>query len=159
MISELEILKGIHPGFVLERKIKERHLKKRKLALAVREYPQTLTAITKGNRDMNTSLAMKLENELGLEEGYFMTLQIFYEIKQQKQKNNKDKPDLSKLRPALFWDTKIESINWKKQNKAVIRRTYERGNLTEKKEIMRFYSAPKIRKILNEDKLKKSNRV
>ena len=74
MNREIEILKGIHPGFVLERKIRKRHLKKRQLALIIHEFPQTLKTITKGKRDMNTSLSLKLEKELGLEEGYFYVI-------------------------------------------------------------------------------------
>ena len=99
-------------------------LKKGQLALACREYPQTLTAVTKGSRDMNTVLALKLEKELGLEEGYFMILQIFYDIKEQKRKESQTHPDPPKLRNVLFWDTRIESIDWQKQYKSVIRRVF-----------------------------------
>jgi len=49
------------------------------------------------------------------------------------------KPDLSKFRPALFWDTDINTINWKKQKRSVIQRVNERGNAIEKEEIARFY--------------------
>src|ERR1700738_3668434 len=132
MQQELTILKGIHPGFVLERKLKEKHLSKGRFALSVDEYPQTLTAITKGKRNMNTTLALKIEEALGLEEGYFMTLQVFYDIKQEKQKREKQKPDLSIIRPAIFWDTNMEKIDWQRQYKAVIMRVFERGNKKEK---------------------------
>jgi len=72
--SEITTLKGIHPGLVLERKLKELHLKKGPFALSINEYPQTLTAITKGKRDMSLPLSMKIDEALGLEEGYFMLL-------------------------------------------------------------------------------------
>jgi hypothetical protein len=39
-------------------------------------------------------------------------------------------------RPNLFWDTKMESLNWEKQKNAVIRRVFERGNDIEKKVIV-----------------------
>lgn len=45
MNQELEILKGIHPGVIVERKIKERKLSKGRFALMINEYPQTLGAI------------------------------------------------------------------------------------------------------------------
>ena len=149
MTNELSILKGIHPGFVLEKKLTEKHLSKGKFALSVNEYPQTLTAITKGKRNMNTSLALKIEEALGLEEGYFMTLQIFYDIKQEKLKQKKSKPDLTKIRPVLFWDTNIEKIDWERQYKSVIRRMFERGNKKEKDEITRFYGKDRIDAVLN----------
>lgn len=147
MSQELEILKGLHPGIVLERKLKERKLAKGRFALMVNEYPQTIGAITKGTRNMNTALALKIERELGLPEGFFMTLQVFYEIRQEKRKLlDKDRPDLSKLRPGLFWDTDMEKIDWQRQKRAVIQRVFERGNSKEKKEITRFYGEAEIKK-------------
>lgn len=54
MVNTLEIVKGIHPGFMLERELKKRKLSKGQFALSIREYPQTLSAIMKGKRSMNT---------------------------------------------------------------------------------------------------------
>lgn len=148
MNKEINILRGIHPGLYLDRLIREQHLKKGQLALAVNEYPQTLTSITKGKRSMNASLALKLENALGLEEGTLMILQVYYDIDQVKKKQNVETPDLEKLRKIVFWDTDIKSINWNRQYKAVIRRVFERGNLQEKNEITRFYGKEKIQQVL-----------
>jgi plasmid maintenance system antidote protein VapI len=148
MNKQLSIIKGIHPGFILERELKQRHLPKGRFALALQEFPQTLVSITKGKRKMNTALALKIEKALGLEEGYFMILQVFFDIEQEKKKQETDHPDFTKLRPVLFWDTKMELINWKKQKTAVIKRVFERGNESEKKEITRFYGKEAIHKIL-----------
>lgn len=150
MTKELAILKGVHPGFVLEKKLKELHLSKSRFAISVGEYPQTLTAITKGKRSMNTALSLKVENALGLDEGYFMVLQIFHDIKQEKLKQKNVKPDISKMRPVIFWDTDLKRIDWNRQYKAVIRRVYERGNLREKAEIRRFYGEDQVDKVLAE---------
>jgi plasmid maintenance system antidote protein VapI len=144
----LSIIKGVHPGFILERELKERHLRKGQFALSLQEYPQTLVSITKGKRKMNTILALKIENALGIEEGYFMTLQVYYDIEEEKRRQNTEHPDLTKLRRVLFWDTKIEKINWKKQKNAVIKRVFERGNEIEKKEIIRFYGKENINDLL-----------
>jgi antitoxin HigA-1 len=145
----IEIIKGIHPGFILERELKKRHLRKKNFALSVNEFPQTLGAITKGKRNMNTALALKIEKSLGLEEGYLMILQVYYDIEQEKHKEYSEKPDLTKLNAALFWDTKMDKINWVKQKKTVIKRVFERGNDTEKQEITRFYGENVIHEILN----------
>ena len=148
MKSNLQILKGIHPGFVLERELEKRHLRKGVFALSLQEYPQTLTAITKGKRGMNTSLALKIEKALGLEEGYFMILQVYYDIEEEKKKQNKSRTDLPQLRPVLFWDTKINDLDWEKQKKAIIKRVFERGNEMEKNEIIRFYGTKTVDAIL-----------
>ena len=80
MKTTLDIIKGIHPGFVLERELEKRNLGKGQFAISVGEFPQTLTAITKGKRRMNISLAMKIEKSLSMEEGYLMILQVYYDI-------------------------------------------------------------------------------
>ncbi|MDR6845641.1 DUF6922 domain-containing protein [Flavobacterium granuli] len=152
MKTTLDTIKGIHPGYVLERELKKRKLGKGQFAISMGEFPQTLTAITKGRRRMNIALAMKIEKLLSIEEGYFMVLQVYYDIEQQKKKENKDieneHPDLGKLRSVLFWDTDIKKIDWQKQKKAVIKRVFERGNETEKKEIIRFYGHETVNAII-----------
>lgn len=142
--------KGTHPGFILDMELKERHFAKGKFALSLQEYPQTIVSITKGKRRMNIGLALKIEKALDLEEGYLMIMQVYYDIEQLRNKQNVDKPNLSKLRSVLFWDTSIEKIDWQKQKKAVIKRVFERGNDIEKNEITQFYGEQIIQEILNE---------
>ena len=149
MQNQLSIIKGIHPGFILDRELKERHLRKGPFAISLQEFPQTLVAITKGKRRMNTNLSLKIEKALGIEEGYFMILQIYYDIEQAKRRQNTEHPDFSKLRQILFWDTKMENIDWEKQKNAVIKRVFERGNEIERNEINRFYGMEIVEKILN----------
>jgi plasmid maintenance system antidote protein VapI len=148
MENELSVIKGLHPGFILERKLNEKKIAKGKFALSINEYPQTITAITKGKRNMNTALALRIEEALGLEEGYLMTLQVFYDIKQEKLKHRQLKPNLAEIRSVLFWDTPIEKIDWQRQHRAVIRRVFERGNKKEKEEIIRFYGKNRVEKVL-----------
>ncbi|WPU93730.1 hypothetical protein SNE25_30900 [Mucilaginibacter sabulilitoris] len=57
---------------------------------------------------------------------------------------NINRPDISKLRRILFWDTDFDKIDWQRQKNAVIRRVWERGNEDEKKEIQRFYGIDNI---------------
>lgn len=149
MKTELNIIKGIHPGIILERELKQRKLAKGRFALSLQEYPQTLVSITKAKRKMNISLALKIEQALNMEEGYLMLLQLYYDIEEEKRKQNTEHPDLLKLRPILFWDTKMEKIDWKKQKKLVIKRVFERGNEIEKKEITRFYGKEMVNEIIS----------
>ena len=88
---------------------------------------------------MNIGLAIKIEKKLGLEDGFLMILQVFYDIDQEKRRQQNLKPDLSKFRPALFWDTDINNIDWEKLKRSVFQRVNERGNSIEKEEITRFY--------------------
>lgn len=110
MIDELSIIKGLHPGFYLERELERRHLGKGRFAISIQEYPQTLVSITKGKRKMNTGLALKIEKALGIEEGFLMILQVYFDIANENKKSNSGQPDLSKLRPVLFWDTEPQKL-------------------------------------------------
>lgn len=148
MNDYINLVKGIHPGFILERQLRKRKLAKGKFALSINEYPQTIVAITKGRRKMNTALALKIEQALGLEDGFFMILQVYHDIIVEKEKTQVESPDLQKLRPVLFWDTDIRKINWQKQKGAIIKRVFERGNEAERSEIMQFYGEQTVQDTL-----------
>lgn len=140
MNSNISIIKGIHPGLILERELKNRKIPKGTFANSINEFPQTIVSITKGKRRMNPALSLKIEHALGLEEGYFMVLQAYCDIEQEKKRLSENlRPDLSKLRSVVFWDTDIKRIDWEKNKLAVINRIFERGNEQEIQEIIRFY--------------------
>ena len=146
MKTTLEIIKGIHPGKFVERELLKQNTNKRQFAITIGEHPQTLGAIIKGDRRMNVELSLKIEEKLQLEEGFLMTLQVFYDIKQVKKKNS-SKPDLSKLRKGLFWDTTFDKIDWQQMKVAVIKRVFSRGTEEEKEEIICFYGKEVVEKI------------
>ncbi len=144
---EIELIKGIHPGLILERELQKRSLPRGRFAISIGEYPQTLGAVIKGRRQMNANLSIKLERELGFEEGFFMVLQAYYDIKVALQRVSSS-PNIEKFRHVLFWDTKIENIDWIGHKESVIRRVFERGNDVEKLEIKRFYGDAEVAKIM-----------
>ncbi len=77
------------------------------------EYPQTINAITKGRRHLNTALVLKIEKELGLKEGTLAILQTYFDIEEEKQKTSlSNTPNLSLLRKSLFWDTGYANKNY-----------------------------------------------
>jgi len=151
MNRDISIIKGIHPGIVLDRELKKRNLTKRKLALSVGEFPQTIGAITKGKRRINPSLSIRIGRALGIDEAYFAILQAHFDIEQEKKRLGREHhPDLSRIRPIIFWDTDIEKIDWIKYMPSVIRRVFERGNENEKEEIIRFYGEEDVIKVLKQ---------
>ena len=144
MNAYLEKYKGIHPGIILEREFKKRALHKRPFALSIGEHPQTLNAITKGKRKLNTALALKIEEKLSLEEGTLALLQTYFDINEEKLKRENKTPNLEIIRKSLFWDTDINLIDWDRHYKAIIRRIFERGNEIEKQELINFYGTERI---------------
>ncbi|HTO34969.1 MAG TPA: hypothetical protein VLZ72_01935 [Flavobacterium sp.] len=154
MIRQFEKYKGIHPGIVLDRELKKRSIKQRPFALSLEEHPQTFNAITKGKRGISTALALKIERELGLEEGTLVILQAYYDIQKIKEKEIQNTPNLHTLSKALFWDTDIQHIDWKRQYRAVIQRVFERGNENDKNEIIRFYGTEKVEQALQDSDIR-----
>jgi len=134
---------------ILDRELKRRNLKKKHFAAVLNEHVQTIVAITKARRRMNTALALKAEKELGMDEGTLMILQVYYDIEAIKTCAHQSKPDLTKLRSIIFWDTNIDKIDWEKHKNAVIKRVFEKGNQTEKDEIIRFYGNENVESVLN----------
>ncbi|WP_099367536.1 helix-turn-helix transcriptional regulator [Sphingobacterium sp. 1.A.4] len=154
MNRQFEKYKGIHPGIVLDRELKKRSIKQRPFAMSLEEHPQTFNAITKGKRGISTALALKIERELGLEEGTLVILQAYYDIQKIKEKEIKNTPDLHILSKELFWDTDIQHIDWERQYRAVIQRVFERGNENDKREIIRFYGTEKVNQALQESNIR-----
>ena len=142
----LEKIKGIHPGLIINRLLKSALINQRQFAISVNEHPQTLGAIINGKRRMNVELSLKIEEKLNLDEGYLMSLQVFYDIKQSKIDVNY-KPDLSIFRKVTFWDTTIDKIDWKQMKIAVIKRVFSRGSNSEKDEILRFYGKKETQRV------------
>jgi len=145
MLPKLEKIKGIHPGYILKRELKTRGLKSNELAKSINEHKQTISAIINHKRKITPTLSIKLANIFNIEQDYFMLLQASYEVKSVADKHLKtSKPDLSKFREVIFWDTNIRTINWEKQKRAVIQRVLERGNGDEVEEMIRFYGKQKV---------------
>lgn len=140
MLPELEKIKGIHPGYILKRELKLRGLKVSKLAFTIDEHKQTISAIINRKRKITPNLSIKLSKVFDVTQDYFMLLQASYEVNTiATESNNKYKPNLNKFRQVLFWDTDINTIDWEKQRRAIIRRVLERGNDDEINELINFY--------------------
>lgn len=142
MKYKIDILKGLRPGVLLAQDIQSRGITKTELSKRTGIRYSRICEIISGKRKMTLEQSLKLERELGYDEGFLMTLQLHYDIKISRQ--TQATPDLSKLSPALFWDTKIENIDWQRNKRAVIERVIAYGNEKERREITRFYGADEM---------------
>lgn len=141
MNNLIDIIKGIHPGKFIERELKKKDLTQRALAEETGIPFQTINAIIAGRRNLTTEQALKIDQILGYEEGFFAILQTHYEIKQYKEKELASiYTEAPRIRKSLFWDTDFNKINWAKYKNAVIKRVFERGSKDEIEEITRYYN-------------------
>lgn len=154
MLPEIEKIRGIHPGYILKRALNSNGIKSSELAASIAEHKQTISAIIKQKRKITPALSIKLAKTFNVPKDYFMHLQASYEVKTVASGLEKEKkPNLSKFRKVLFWDTNLNSIDWENQKQAIIQRVLERGNATEIEELINFYGkasiAAEIKKIKN----------
>ena len=145
MKYSIDILKGLRPGILIARDIQKRGITQTDLSKRTGIRYARICEIISGKRKITLGQSLKLERELGYEEGFLMTLQLHYEIKSFR-KIEGETPDISILSPALFWDTKIEQIDWQRNKRAVIERVMAYGNEKEQAEITRFYGSDEITK-------------
>lgn len=147
MNNLIQIIKGIHPGKFIERELKKKKFTQRSLAEATSIPFQTINAIIAGRRNLTIVQALKIDQALGFEEGFFAILQTHYDIKQYKEKELASLyTEAPRIRKSLFWDVDFDKINWGKYKETVIKRVYERGSKEEIEEIKRFYSVSLIKK-------------
>lgn len=100
-------------------------------------------------------MAIKIDEALGYEEGFLLTLQAFYDIAQHKaQKASETVYGVPNIRKILFGDTDFERIDWGTYKKYAIGRVLERGTKEEINEIRRFYkiSTSELEKYRNQNK-------
>ena len=111
MLPNLNKVKGVHPGAILKRELIKRGIKSVQLARILKEYPQTINAITKGRRGINPHLSIKLGDFFEISHDYFMLLQASYEVKKAYLKNGKPVPPLA---------SKIRNLETKKVIKIIV---------------------------------------
>lgn len=140
MNNHIDILKGIHPGKLIELELQDRAITQRILAAQTDIPYQTINAIIRGDRYLTTEQALKIEAFLQYEEGFLLILQSFHQIKVHKDKElARLYPEPPSIRKSLFWDVDFDNINWGKHKRAVIERVLERGSSEEIAEIKRYY--------------------
>ena len=140
MRYSIENIKGMHPGALIKHELIKKKISQRKFAASIHEHWQILNAVINEKRGISLGTALKVEKELGYQEGFLMILQVYYDIEKRKEKEiRKNLKGVPRVRRILFWDTDFDSIDWAASRESVISRILERGSEEEKSEIARYY--------------------
>ena len=140
MRYSIENIKGMHPGALIKHELSKKKISQRKFAASIDEHWQILNAVINEKRGISLTTALKIEKELGYQEGFLMILQVYYDIAKQKQKELRDGlKGAPNVRRILFWDTDFDSIDWAASKDSIISRILERGSEDEIAEIARYY--------------------
>lgn len=91
------LLRNPHPGeILLEEFLKPMQLSQNALARAVHVAPRRINEIVLGKRDITADTDLRLARYFGLSEGFFLGLQVDYDLMQQRRKIERN---LKSIRP------------------------------------------------------------
>jgi antitoxin HigA-1 len=79
----------LHPGEVLGEELHAQKLLKSAFAMEIKVYPSHFSEVLRGRRNINASMAIKLEEVLGISAGFWIRLQGEYDIAVARQKLRK----------------------------------------------------------------------
>ena len=151
MYEQYLSMSAVPAGVILRRILQKEHLSQKELAKKLTVYPQRISDLINGKRKFTPESSFRLEKALGISTlGYFCQIQKNHDIYcYNGNEERKYTPDLSKINKALFWDSKIEKINWIRSAYHIVKRTFEYGNEIEITEIIKFYGREKTAAILD----------
>jgi plasmid maintenance system antidote protein VapI len=151
MYEQYLSISTIPAGAILNRILQKENISQQEISVKSSVLPQLINDLITGKKRFTPEISIRLEQALGISEvGYFYKIQANHEIYLYTMELvKKDAPNLAKLKKALFWDTDINQINWRKNAKWVVQRVFEYGNDTEIQEIIRFYGKIKVKEILD----------
>jgi len=70
----------LHPGEVLADELSAREITQKDFAQSVNLQPPHLNDLLKGKRHISARIALKIENELGIDAAYWLRLQMNYDL-------------------------------------------------------------------------------
>lgn len=65
--------------------------------------------------------------------------------------DKKGEKKIPRLHKRLFWEFRVDAIDWQKEYAVIIQRVIERGTTQEWKELVRFYGKDRVVKTLKEE--------
>lgn len=81
----------LHPGEVLGDELGARKIKQKEFAQKIKLQPPHLNDLLKGKRHVSARIALKIENELGIDASYWLRLQMNYDLEVAKKDMQSEK--------------------------------------------------------------------
>lgn len=115
-------------------------------------FPQRISDYINCRRRISAEVSLRIESALHIDyPGFFYRVQTNHDIyKIESDKRVMVAPDIARIMPIIFWDTKFDTIDWVQNSKYIIQRIFEYGDEPAIKEIIRFYGKDKVVRTLNE---------
>lgn len=84
--KQIKVNVSLAPGEVLREELEARNITQSAFAIKMGIYPSHFSDVLKGKRRLNASLALKLEEELGISAEFWVGLQADFELSKERQK-------------------------------------------------------------------------
>jgi antitoxin HigA-1 len=81
----------LHPGEVLADELIARKITQKEFAQKIKLQPPHLNDLLKGKRHVSARIALKIENELGIDASYWLRLQMNYDLEVAKKEMQLEK--------------------------------------------------------------------
>lgn len=131
---------NIPAGAILDRIRQKRSLSQRKLAESAGLSPQSVNNYIHNRRKISPQVSTKLSKALNLSDKNYFTIaqQNHLDFTKNLGRRSAATPDLSKLRPAVFWDTRFDRIDRNNNRQWIFQRVFEYDNDTKMKKTYCF---------------------
>ena len=90
--QEIVIDEVLHPGEVLDMELQARKIKKAGFAAQLGLKPANLSELLRAKRHVSAALALKLEDLLGISAGFWLRLQVQYDLTIERRKRQTPLP-------------------------------------------------------------------
>lgn len=84
--NEINLDIELHPGEVLKDELQARNITKSAMAIKLGMYPSHFNDIVRGKRNLTANIAIRLENELGINAEFWLSLQMDYDLYTERNK-------------------------------------------------------------------------
>ena len=167
MTRSYERYKEIPLGLIVKKDLRMRHLSQKSLAHAIGMSYRKLNRVLNGHSLFSKDQAASIDNFFAYEESFTYRLQIYTKknIRSKREapikKNLTDQknpyitnladkkdliysdPKIPLIRPCVFWDTDMQSLDWIRHRKFIEQRISLHGNEEEKAAIAKYYTSLK----------------
>lgn len=144
MLPDLEKIPGTPPYALIEWLLKKQGITAENFCSRTGIPMPIFQVILDKEKEIDPYLSEALGRGFGTDEEYFLKVQKQWNKELDYQKMPKPTPNLTNIRPVVFWDGDFNKIDWIRYEKGIIQRIFERGNELEKQEIISFYGREKV---------------
>lgn len=145
MIRRYDRYKNIPFSLIIKKDLRKRNMSQKHLANLIGMSYSSLNKVLNGHAYFNVIQAASIDRFFGYEDSFIFRLQIIDKAKS--LENHKHITsfclNVPSIRPCVFWDTDVQSLDWIRHRIFIEQRILSHGNPEEKLAMKNFYDSLK----------------